>query len=144
MQLIVPSRLINKEHNVEIFRGICPTTVSPLQTAMPYLSSTLPTSRTHCKLTLTSNSIPNSSKDVIPSNHAIGDKLVMGHGQANAKRLACIKIFIYIFEALNKYTMLKLRMVWCFNEHESLLPLKISRIQYTITLVPTVILDNIY
>ena len=51
---------------------------------------------------------------------------------------------IYTFEALNKYTMLKLRMVWCFNERKSFLPLKISRIQYTTTLVPTVILDNIY
>ena len=63
--------------------------------------------------TLTNNSIPNSSEDVIPSNHAIGDELVMGHGQANAKRLAYIKIFLYIFEALNKYTMeLELQMFY--------------------------------
>ena len=49
---------------------------------------------------LTNNSILNSSEDVIPLNHAISDKLVMGHGQANTIRLACIKIFLYIFEAL--------------------------------------------
>ena len=65
--------------------------------------STLPTF--HTLQMLTNNSIPNSSEDVIPLNHAIGDELVMGHGQANTKRLACIKIFLYIFEALNKYTM---------------------------------------
>ena len=44
----------------------------------------------HTLQMLTNNSIPNSSEDVIPSNHAIGDELMIGHGQANTKRLACL------------------------------------------------------